>query len=988
MKKNFNFIVLSAAFMLLALVSGCIDNLQPQIDPANETDTYFLSIQANKANAMTKALAINGNTIDATWADGESVDVYKGMIKVGTLIAADGFGTTTTTLSGTVNNTVQADDNLTLKFKSPNYNNQDGTLESIAANCDYATATVEVQSVDNNVVIPKTSSVSFTNQQAIVKFTLRSSTGSYNLTSPNSKISIQFGQNTIAFTLSDAISQYDDGNRRWFFAAIPGGSSQEFTITSDQTTDIYYKHLASVTLANGTYYRISVNMEEADPYTPLTFEAAEEGETIVKFTAGNNINFEDKVQYSKNNGAWTTYNSADAITLSKGETVSFRGSLPAYSRVNTDYQGSNFYCDKDCYLYGNIMSLINPTDYANANFSDQTSDVKNKYAFSQLFKGNTHIKNYPTESNKYKRIVLPATTLTDACYYEMFSGCTGLTKMPTLVARKMELSCYEKMFQGCTSLRKTSMYDATNGLAQRCFMEMFSGCTSLDEMPNFKPGADVPLKSSCYQQMFENCTSLPLSDSFKLPATTLAGNCYKGMFKGCTHITYISSDMLPATTLTNQCYMEMFMGCTSLTTINKLNLPAGKTEGSLAPSCYKSMFEGCTELPEGKVPDLPATTLAESCYERMFAGCHIYTAPTLPATTLVTNCYKEMFYGCTNLNKITCHATNINESTWYSYTMDWLENVSKNGTFIKPDNVMGGKTGWKIGDSSGIPEDWFYAKFTVSDTKAVYFSKANLMAHFAQAGSMYNNCTWSFCNYSKMFVGTANDGANTKINGKGTVSDGGDIDLFGWSITEDIKKYGINNSTDNTDYTKDFWNWGYTNVSGVTDWRTLTQAEWDYLLGLSAGGRTASTVNNVANARFAVIRVYSDANHFSTYGLMIFPDHYVHPDGFPEITTINSISVAKANIPSFTQSQMIEMQDVGAVFLPMAGKRSGTTVSLYSECSDSVLGVGQYWSSTTKDSNECYALVFGSGTDNNFSISVSSVPRFEGRSVRLVYYAN
>ena len=458
---------------------------------------------------------------------------------------------------------------------------------------------------------------------------------------------------------------------------------------------------------------------------------------------------------------------------------------------------------------------------------------------------------------------------------------------------------------------------------------------------------------------------------------------------GCTHISYISSDILPATTLADNCYKEMFKGCTGLTSASKLNLPAGNTEGSLAESCYESMFEGCTNLRDSQVPELPAMTLAKNCYKSMFAGCHIYTTPTLPATTLVFGCYDNMFKGCTNLNKVICMATNVNNSD--TYTSDWLMNVSSNGTFIKPDNMTGGGGGWQIG-ISGIPKEWFYAKFSVSGTQTVYFSKANLMAKFSKAGWMYdavdgkNNCTWSFCNYTKMFVGTVSDGANTKINGFGTVSAGGDIDLFGWSKTGTgyyNNYYGICNTTTNDNYTGDLYDWGKTNVSGLTQWKTLTQAEWDYLLGLSGSGRTASTVNSVANARFAIIEVHQ-TNNYSTYGLMIFPDYYTHPNGNPVINNINSTSVVKNNISSFTYDEWYAMQCVGAVFLPMAGQRTGTTVSNCSETSSTVIGIGQYWSSTPNGDDEGYALVFGSGSNNTSSISIQSVNRYVGGCVRLV----
>jgi hypothetical protein len=47
---------------------------------------------------------------------------------------------------------------------------------------------------------------------------------------------------------------------------------------------------------------------------------------------------------------------------------------------------------------------------------------------------------------------LPATALTNWCYFSMFYGCTSLTTAPELPATTLAQSCYSDMFYGCTSL--------------------------------------------------------------------------------------------------------------------------------------------------------------------------------------------------------------------------------------------------------------------------------------------------------------------------------------------------------------------------------------------------------------------------------------------------------------------------------------------------------------------------------------------------------
>ena len=378
---------------------------------------------------------------------------------------------------------------------------------------------------------------------------------------------------------------------------------------------------------------------------PLTFEAKTEGATV---TFGG-IYFDDPepptVEYSLNDGAWTTYTSAITLT-NVGDKVSFRGNNTTYYY---NYQNYHFSCSEDCYLYGNIMSLVDSTGYAD------NKTLTSNYAFQQLFYNNAHIVNHPS-----KTLVLPATTLTSECYSEMFSGCTGLTSAPELPAATLAFSCYSDMFYGCTSLTTAPELPSTT-LANSCYCSMFYGCTSLESAPalpattlvtncyksmfygctSLTTAPTLPatsLANNCYDQMFYNCTSLTTAPA--LPALSLAYSCYHRMFYGCTNLA--TAPALPATTLASYCYQDMFSYCTSLETAPAL--PAT----SIADHCYSYMFSHCTSL--ATVPNLPATTMATYCYEAMFRVCtSLATAPALPATTLALDCYREMFYGCTSL---------------------------------------------------------------------------------------------------------------------------------------------------------------------------------------------------------------------------------------------------------------------------------------------------------------------------------------------------
>ena len=393
---------------------------------------------------------------------------------------------------------------------------------------------------------------------------------------------------------------------------------------------------------NGIPYGWTYN-EEAPLAIPLTLEAAVDG-AVVTFTN----KASGPVTYKVNGGTAQKIASGDSanITLAKvGGKVEFFGDNKAYATSPSNY--SNIACNKDCYVYGNIMSLVN-----SAHFEKATA-LEEGYTFAYFFRNNAHIKNKSGAD-----LLLPATTLANACYNWMFYGCASLTAAPSLPATTLAKGCYGSMFYGCTSLTAAPELKATT-LAEGCYCNMFYGCTSLTAAPELKA---TSLAKQCYASMFQGCTSLTTTQS--LPATTLAGSCYSNMFFGCTSLAAAPS--LPATTLAEFCYNGMFYGCTSLTA----------------------------------APELKATTLAENCYRSMFYGCTSLTAaPSLPATTLAENCYYYMFWGCASLNSVTCLATNISAS---GCTTNWLKNVAASGTFTKAD----GMTSWPTNSASGIPDGW------------------------------------------------------------------------------------------------------------------------------------------------------------------------------------------------------------------------------------------------------------------------------------------
>lgn len=270
MKRTNTFFIMAA--LLLAGISTIVSCTKDDEQPV-EGKTYHMTITASKGGDNTKDLTINGTTISATWAEGETVTVYnvtRDAALTGTL-AAQSSGASTT-LKGSLTGTIEAGDELTLKFCSPDYSMQDGTLAYIAANCDYAEATVTVTSVDDGV-ITASGNAAFENKQAIVKFSLMDA-GSNVLNA--SVLSVSVGGTIYAAVPASASSE--------LFVALPGISGQAVTLSAKVGSQWYNKTQANVTFVNGQYYTVTAKLEQKG-ILPGTFSVA--SGSRVHFSQGN-----------------------------------------------------------------------------------------------------------------------------------------------------------------------------------------------------------------------------------------------------------------------------------------------------------------------------------------------------------------------------------------------------------------------------------------------------------------------------------------------------------------------------------------------------------------------------------------------------------------------------------------------------------------------------------------------------------------------------
>ena len=149
------------------------------------------------------------------------------------------------------------------------------------------------------------------------------------------------------------------------------------------------------------------------------------------------------IYYSKNGGRWNEIVPSYGISVVNGDIVRFKG-------TETGFNGAAFRGTTVRYeVYGNIMSLLYGDD-----FRGQTA-LTTSNTFRQLFRA--------TGVEDASNLVLPATTLTEACYMNMFSGCTNLTAAPELPADNPTFDSYKFMFRGCTSLNYIKcLYDWEN----------------------------------------------------------------------------------------------------------------------------------------------------------------------------------------------------------------------------------------------------------------------------------------------------------------------------------------------------------------------------------------------------------------------------------------------------------------------------------------------------------------------------------------------
>ena len=239
-----------------------------------------------------------------------------------------------------------------------------------------------------------------------------------------------------------------------------------------------------------------------------------------------------------------------------------------------------------------------------------------------------------------------------------------------------------------------------------------------------------------------------------------------------------------------------------------------------------------------------------------------------------------------------------------------------------------------------LPKGALAGEFSVSATKKVRFSQGNLVATIDATGAP---TAWKFAANQYEYIGA--NVANTKIG-----KEAGDVDLFGWSTDAASNNWGIHTKTSATNkFTNgNFKDWGKAVGDGNT-WRTLTTAEWQYLINKDGN-------ENIRKGKYKYgVTVCEKANC-----LILAPDDF---EG----------TIAE----SYDAAAWASAEAAGLVCLPAAGYRYGSNVSSVGDC-------GSYWSSTAYAENYAYFVSFVSygvypGTSDD---------RSSGFGVRLITESN
>ncbi len=249
------------------------------------------------------------------------------------------------------------------------------------------------------------------------------------------------------------------------------------------------------TLAANNYYTVSRSTLSFDGFRIRAIS----NNTKITF----NYTYADSgIEYSKNFGeSWEHY--TEPFYLNKDEVACIKGNRVDYKNGGADeYDGPKdkpiFRASLKCYISGNIMSLV----------GDAPGDAPelSESAFQGAFSRGGGTANANIDIDPDSPLILPATTLATKCYMNMFRNCTSLTRAPQFRVEVTASGCCYNMFRQCSNLVDVSGIELpAQTLSEDCYRELFRQCTKLTTAPVLPART---LVKSCYRQMFSACSAL------------------------------------------------------------------------------------------------------------------------------------------------------------------------------------------------------------------------------------------------------------------------------------------------------------------------------------------------------------------------------------------------------------------------------------------------------------------------------------------------
>ena len=305
------------------------------------------------------------------------------------------------------------------------------------------------------------------------------------------------------------------------------------------------------------------------------------------------------------------YNSDEISTLPFGHKINvnlYKGvenSIGIVEPVIINSDDQNIIDKYHFHIGGDIVTLLKSKKY------NYVTDNLPNNAFESLFESNYLL----TTAEELK---LPEHTISNSCYESMFAACINLIVGPLIKCKSTANSCYESMFNSCKSFKSLARVEnqkyslPAESLSDLCYYGMFSGCTSLTESPELPA---TLLKFKCYDSMFESCSNLTSTPDLSNVIIIEQEAC-RAMFNSCTNLTNIS-DLSSINRIGHKGLNEMFANCSSLIDISQCSLGNDNTELSIE-ACY-GMFKQCSSLVHPI--NLPIKTLVDKCYNNMFESC-------------------------------------------------------------------------------------------------------------------------------------------------------------------------------------------------------------------------------------------------------------------------------------------------------------------------------------------------------------------------------